>query len=319
MKSSMLICLATAISVQAKTFTDFPCPVDSKRVVIIGAGPSALSASYFLIQAGFAVKIIEKEASLGGAIRTGIPAFRFNKSALDAIQNRLEGIGVAFEFGHEVSREEIEALREEYDFVLIAIGAEKANALQAPAHPAICQALPLLAEYNQNPDAFTYGKGKHLVVMGGGNVAMDISRTLMRAGAKVTLIYRRDEASMPAQRVEIEEAKEDGVEFSPLTNVADYLIDGDTFRGLRLVKMRLGEKDESGRPSFHTIEGSEFDFDCDAFMMAIGEKSDIASLIEAESEHAHFVGDCKYGAKNIAAAIKDGRETAKAIIAKYCK
>lgn len=291
---------------------------NGKHVVIIGAGPSALSAAYFLIQAGFAVKIIEKEASLGGAIRTGIPAFRFDKAALDAIQNRLETIGVAFEFGHEVSREEIEALRKENDFVLLAVGAEKANALNAPNNPAIRQALPLLAEYNKNPDAFAYGKGKHLVVMGGGNVAMDISRTLVRSGAKVTLIYRRDEASMPAQRVEIEEAKEDGVEFSPLTNVADYLLDGEKFLGLRLVKMSLGEKDESGRPSFHVIEGSEFDFPCDGFVMAIGEKSGLSAYYGEEElglqQHLLAIGDCKYGAKNIASAIADGRETAHQII-----
>lgn len=289
-----------------------------KRVVIIGSGPSALSASIFLIQAGFAVKIIDKEECPGGAIRTGIPSFRFDKSLLDALVARLQSLGVTFEPGHKVTREEIDALREEYDFVLLGVGAEKANALSCPNCEDICQALPLLAQYNENPDAFAYGKGKHLVVMGGGNVAMDISRTLKRAGAQVTLIYRRDEASMPAQKVEIEEAKADGVAFMPLTNIADYRIEDGNLKGLSLVKMRLGEKDESGRPSFHTIEGSEFDFPCDGFVMAIGEKSDLSALYDPESlgleNRILALGDCKYGAKNIASAIADGRDVAKQII-----
>ena len=291
---------------------------NGKRVAIIGAGPSALSASIFLIQAGFAVKIFEKENGIGGAIRTGIPAFRFDKGALDAIQERLTGLGVEFEFGRSLPKEEILLLKEDFDFVLLAIGAEKANALGAPECPAISQALPLLAQYNENPESFDYGKGKHIVVMGGGNVAMDISRTLIRVGAKVTLIYRRDEASMPAQRLEIEEAKDDGVAFSPLTNVADYLFDEGQFKGLRLVQMRLGEKDESGRPSFHVIEGSEFDFPCDGFVMAIGEKSALPSIFGEEElgieQRILPIGDCKYGAKNIAAAIADGRDTAAKII-----
>lgn len=297
---------------------EFQGESNGKSVAIVGAGPSALSAATFLIRAGFAVKIYEKERSLGGAILTGIPYFRFDKTPLASIQRRIESMGGEFIFNTKVDADLLDAIREENDFVLLALGAEKENVLSIPNMPeGVYQALPLLREYNFDERQADFA-GKYVFVMGGGNVAMDVSRMLKRTGAKVTLIYRRDEASMPAQRVEIEEAKADGVFFMPLTNVADWITDGKKLTGLKLVKMQLGEKDESGRPSFSTIEGSEFPLSCDAFVMAIGEKSSLGSLVGEEElgleKGLLAMGDCKYGAKNIAAAVKDGRETAALII-----
>ena len=294
-----------------------PC---GKSVAIVGAGPSALSASVYLSLAGFGVTIYDKQSSLGGAMLTGIPNFRFDKAGLLLTQKRLETLGVKFCFNTEFNSEKIGDLRGKYDEVILAVGAEKENRLVTPPCKDIHTALSLLEDANIHGDYHGLGQKKHIVVMGGGNVAMDVSRLFVRQGVRVTLIYRRDEASMPAQRHEIAEAKEDGVVFSPLTNVADYRIseEGDLL-GLRLVRMGLGEKDESGRPSFFTIEGSEFDLDCDAFIMAIGEKSDLASLVDPVTlgGSLHAIGDCSYGAKNIAAAIRSGREKAKEIIEKY--
>ena len=251
---------------------------------------------------------------------TGIPNFRFDKAGLLLTQKRLETLGVKFCFNTEFNSEKIGDLRGKYDEVILAVGAEKENRLVTPPCKDIYTALSLLEDANIHGDYHGLDQKKHIVVMGGGNVAMDVSRLFVRQGVRVTLIYRRDEASMPAQRHEIAEAKEDGVVFSPLTNVADYRIseEGDLL-GLRLVRMGLGEKDESGRPSFFTIEGSEFDLDCDAFIIAIGEKSDLASLVDPVTlgGSLHAIGDCSYGAKNIAAAIRSGREKAKEIIEKY--
>ena len=291
---------------------------NGKRVAIIGAGPSALSAATFLLEAGFHVDIYEKERCLGGAIFTGIPTFRFDKSCLKDIYDNLVSLGAIFFFEHPVDKAELGKLKDEYDEVLIAIGAEKENRLATPPCGDIFSALPLLRKANVDKDSSGLEKKKHIVVMGGGNVAMDMARYCVRLGVKTTVIYRRDEASMPAQVHEIQEAKDDGVDFSTLTNISSYHIEDGKLVGLRLVKMGLGEKDESGRPSFFTLEGSEFDVDCDAFIMAIGEKSSLAELIGEETlpENVRAIGDCSYGAKNIAAAIKSGREAAKEIIAK---
>lgn len=289
------------------------------RVAIVGAGPSGLSAAVFLAQAGIQVEIYEKEESVGGAMLTGIPTFRLGKAILSKIQTRVEELGVTFHFGHEISKKSLLDLQRDFDDILLCLGASKENDLGLSESPYILHALPFLRSFNLENQLDPIPDAKYVVVMGGGNVAMDATRSLLRLHKKVTLIYRRDEASMPAQRKEIEEAKAEGVEFMTLTNLSEPLFEGKRLAGLRLVRMELGEKDASGRPSFHTIEGSEFDFPCDAFMMAIGEKSAAGELAEEEAPELHLVGDCRYGAKNIAAAIKDGRENAQAVIAKYSK
>ena len=291
---------------------------NGKKVAIIGAGPSALSAATFLLEAGFAVDIYEKEGDIGGAILTGIPSFRFDKSCLQEIKGNLINLGASFYFNHPVGQEELRDFASKYDFVLMAIGAEKENRLSAPECPDIYSALSILHDANVANKTNGLENKKHIIVMGGGNVAMDVSRYCVRLGVKTTVIYRRDEASMPAQVHEIQEAKDDGVNFQTLTNISSYRIEEGKLTGLRLVKMGLGEKDESGRPSFFTIDNSEFDVDCDAFIMAIGEKSDLARLVGEEPlpENVLAIGDCSYGAKNIAAAIKSGRDAAKDIVSR---
>ena len=296
-----------------------PGPNNGKRVVIIGAGPASLSAASFLIEAGFAVKIIEKEASLGGALLTGIPFFRFEVDLLKNIEDRLIQAGVNFEFNHEVNEEEIASLSKEFDIVVLAIGAEKENRLQAPDCPDIRSALPLLREFNFTKRMDSLDEKQNIVVMGGGNVAMDISRALRYIGKNVTLIYRRDEVSMPAQKAEIADAKEDGVAFQPLTNVDGYRLDEEgRLKALSFVSMGLGPLDESGRPSFFAIEGSSREFACDAFVMAIGEKPNVDALISParreELGNVYLIGDCATGAKNIATAISQGREFAKSLL-----
>ena len=289
------------------------------RVAIIGAGPSGLSAAVFLAEAGIQVDIYEKEESIGGAMLTGIPTFRLGKAILSKIQHRLEGLGVRFNLNHEITKKGLLDLQRDFDDILLCLGAPKENDLGLPESPYILHALPFLRSFNLENQLDPIPDAKRVVVMGGGNVAMDAARSLLRMDKKVTLIYRRDEASMPAQRKEILEAKAEGVEFHTLTNLAEPIFDGKRLVALRLVKMELGEKDASGRPSFHVIEGSEFEYPCDAFMMAIGEKSAAEELMEGEAPELHLVGDCRYGAKNIAAAIKDGRETAQAVLKKYGK
>ena len=291
-----------------------PGPENGKKVLIVGAGPAGCSAAVFLRQGGFAVKIVDKQGSIGGAIRSGIPSFRFDKKILPVIQSRLENLGCELSLGVNFDLATLEQTKKTFDYVLLACGAEKENRLSLPLCPDVFTSLPLLEELNQRGDISSLKEKENIIVMGGGNVAMDISRSLKRLGKQVTLIYRRDVASMPAAKDEIEEAIDEGVVFSPLTNLSSLLQDeSGRLLGLRLVKMELGEPDESGRPSFKTIEESEFDVTCDAFVTAIGEKSFIDPSIE-DGKQVFLIGDCRYGAKNIASAIKDGREKAQQII-----
>ena len=308
-------------SVEAYLGSKYPFPFkkgkpSSVRVAVVGAGPAGLAAASFLADKGIDVEVYEKEATIGGAVLTGIPWFRFDKRVLSNIQQRLENIGVHFHFNHEISMKSMEDLNRDFDDIVLAIGASEENDLGLQESEHILHALPFLREFNLENSVDPLPKANRVIVMGGGNVAMDASRSLAKLGKQVTLIYRRDEASMPAQKKEIQEAKDEGVQFLTLTNLAEPIFEGENLIALKLVKMELGEKDASGRPSFHTIEGSEFILPCDTFMMAIGEKSCVASLFLDEVQ-IHHCGDCRYGAKNIAAAIKDGREVAQAIIAKY--
>ena len=308
-------------SVEAYLASKYPFPFKKGRptgvrVAVIGAGPAGLTAATFLAEKGIEVEVYEKESFVGGAMRTGIPWFRFDKRILDNIQKRLEANGVHFYFRHDISMKSIEDLARDFDDIVLSIGAAEENDLGLPESPYIVHALPFLRDFNIANSRDPFPDERNVIVMGGGNVAMDAARSLLRLGKKVTLIYRRDEASMPAQKKEIQEAKDEGVVFQTLTNLSEPLFDRQKLIGLKLVKMELGEKDASGRPSFHTIEGSEFILPCDAFMMAIGEKSCVADLFGGE-EQIHHAGDCRYGAKNIAAAIKDGREVAERILAKY--
>ncbi|MCR5349291.1 MAG: FAD-dependent oxidoreductase [Bacilli bacterium] len=292
---------------------DEPHDYCNPKVAIVGAGPAGLSAAYYLRHAGATIDIFEKREGIGGAIYHGIPSFRFDKSCLDNIRDRLElGLGMS------INRDEIDdgmlrRLSRDYDYVLLAVGAEKSRRLDCPKVPNISDALELLEDMNLKDDDHGLCDGKNVYVMGGGNVAMDVSRSLVRRGAKVTLIYRRNEESMPAQKREIQEAKDDGVIFQTQTNATAFHLNDDGFLdSMTLVDMGLGEKDESGRPSFFVVEGSERVVACDAFVMAIGETSAASELFPSlpELPNVRLVGDCRYGAKNVASAIKDGREAA---------
>lgn len=296
---------------------DRACYHCDPRIAIVGAGPAGLSAAYYLRHAGATVDIFEKRAEIGGAIYHGIPSFRFDKSCLNDIRDRLEfGLGMSIN-RHEIDDAMLRTLSEDYDYVLVAVGAEKSRRLDCPEAPNIFSALELLEDINLNDDDHGLCDGKNVYVMGGGNVAMDISRSLVRRGAKVTLIYRRNEESMPAQKVEIQEAKDDGVVFQTQTNAkAFHINDEGMLDSMTLVAMGLGEKDASGRPVFYALEGEEREVPCDAFVMAIGETSAVSELFPSLGSlpNVRLIGDCRYGAKNVASAIRDGREAATEIL-----
>ena len=242
---------------------------DSKRIAIIGSGPAGLAASYYLSSRGIKVDIYEKHSKLGGLLRYGIPEFRLEKQILDKwidkyILNENVTVFTNVELGKDIF---LEDLKENYDFVVLAIGANISSRMNVPGEE---KKLVLggneLLEYKNIPE-FKY---KKVVVIGGGNVAMDTSRTIKRLGAKeVKVVYRRAEKQMPAERKEIEDAKKEGIEFLFQTNMIKVLDNK-----IECVKTELIKKEGEKREYPVDIENSNFFIDIDYVVLAVGSNVD---------------------------------------------
>lgn len=296
---------------------------NGKKIALIGAGIGNLTAAVFLLQEGFEVDIYEKESALGGAILTGIPSFRFSKECLTSIKKKMDDLGANFIFGKEIHPEDIPALQKDYDEVVFGIGANKENLGGATLSKDVVSGLDLLRDLNLGLKQIEYKNYQKAYVWGGGNVAIDCARSLVRLLPDVNILYRRSQKEMPANKKEIEEALEEGVKLNVLTNLKQLRYDKDgKLIGATFVKMGLGEPDASGRASFYEIEGSEFEEQFDLFVLAIGEKSSIGNYAESDGtpllkNGCYVLGDARYGAKNVASAICDGRKLAEEILKKY--
>ncbi len=221
---------------------------EGKKLAVIGAGPAGLSCAYYLAVEGHSVTVFDKNAAPGGMLRYGIPSFRLEKDIVDAEIEVLRALGVEFRCGVEVGRDiSIDALREDgYKGFLLAIGAQRSAKLRIPGEEltGVCGGVDFLREVNSGntPDI-----GKNVIVVGGGNVALDVARTARRCGAEsVTVVYRRSESEMPADKAEVEEARAEGVEFRFLCAPVQALGNGRV-TALRVERMQLGEPDEKGR------------------------------------------------------------------------
>ncbi len=257
---------------------DLP-PETGKRVAVIGSGPAGASCAYFLRRYGHSVTIFERESLPGGVLRYGIPSYRLPKEILDKEFEMLEKMGIKIETNKELGKDiHIEDLRSKFDAVFIGIGAwiEKKMGLEGEEN--FLSGVHFLKEVNEGKD-FSNLKGKKVAVIGGGNVAMDVVRTLKRIGAEPYVLYRRTEAEMPALLEEREKAKKDGIPFRFLT----LPIKAEK-RGNKIVltnqKMELGEPDKSGRRRPIPIKGSEYEEEYDFVIKAIGEESDRKVLPE---------------------------------------
>ena len=289
-------------------------PDCGKKVAIIGGGIAGMSAALFLRKAGVQVDLFEKENHLGGAIYTGIPRLRFDQKYLDQAIEKVLSSGVNVHLGEKVN-----TLPKDYDAILLCLGASKENFAGMTAMKGYVGSLDLLYDLNVKKDSSPYAKAKNVYIWGGGNVAMDAARSLNALGKNVTVIYRRSRNEMPANASEIDEAEKEGVKFAFLTNVKAMHSDEDgNLSSLDIVKMGLGEKDESGRASFFEIPGSESSLSCDLLVAAIGQKVEVPSFaIDQTSLYA--AGDYHLGPKNVASAIADGRERAKEILEEIIK
>ncbi len=240
----------------------------SKKIAIIGSGPAGLTCSAFLARSGFDVTIYEKRNKLGGILRYGIPEFRLSKDILDNTINKILKLGIKVEYNKELGVNILlEDLVNQYDAIFIAIGANIPwkMGIQGEELDGIFGGNSLL-EYNNHPNY----EGKNVAVVGGGNVAMDCARTINKMGAKkVTVVYRRAEEQMPAEKKEIEDAKNEKIEFLFQTNIVKVLGENKVEK-IECIKTKLIQKDGETRLSPVDIEGSNFELDMDYVVMAIG-------------------------------------------------
>lgn len=254
-----------------------------KRVAIIGGGPMGLSAAYFLRQMGHGVTIYEAMPKPGGMLRYGIPEYRLPKAVLEDEIKTIQMMGVDIQCNTKIGEDiSFEAIQADYDAVLLGIGAWVSTGVGCPGEDAenIIGGIDFLRRVVRNQPMHL---GKKVAIVGGGNTAMDTCRTAVRLGAdEVYNIYRRTKDEMPADRVEIEEAEEEGVIFKNLTNPIEFVKDEDgAVKQVRLQCMDLGEPDASGRRKPIPVEGKIETLDVDTVILAIGQAVD-ASFFDCD-------------------------------------
>ncbi len=257
-------------------------PKNGKKVAVIGSGPSGLTCAGDLAKLGYEVTIFEALHKAGGVLVYGIPEFRLPKDkVVEPEVENVRALGVHIEtdvvIGKSVTVDELME-KEKFDAVYIASGAGLPKFMNIPGEQALgvysanefLTRNNLMKAYRDDYDT-PIARGKKVVVVGGGNVAMDAARTALRLGGEVHVVYRRSEAELPARAEEVHHAKEEGIIFDLLTNPVEILEDENGWvKGIRVIKMELGEPDESGRRSPVEIKGSEYEIECDTVIMSLG-------------------------------------------------
>ena len=324
-----------------------PGPARGQSVGVIGAGPAGLAAAERLREAGYDVTVYDRHDRAGGLLIYGIPGFKLEKDVVERRTQRLADGGVVFKLGFEVGKDAtLEDLRAKHDAVLIAVGVYAARDLTVPGggSKGVVPALDYLITSNRlslgdSVPAYDSGElnaeGKDVVVVGGGDTAMDCVRTAIRQGANsVTCLYRRDKANMPGSMREVANAEEEGVTFEWLAAPRALSGEAEAVTGVRAIRMRLGAPDASGRQSPEEIPGGDFDRPAQLVVKALGfEPENLPELWSAPDlkvtrwgtvkadvrnqmtnlDGVFAAGDIVRGASLVVWAIKDGRDAADAI------
>jgi len=251
-----------------------------EKVAVIGSGPAGLTAGYYLARKGYCVTIFEKLPVAGGMLAVGIPEYRLPKNLLQMEIEVITQGGVEIRTGSPV--EDLETLfREGYKAVLIAVGAHRNRRLEIPGEDAGGVIDPITYLRRVNLRETVPFLGDRVGIVGGGNTAVDVARTAVRKGAsEVTILYRRTRAEMPAIEEEIEAALEEGVRIEFLVAPTEVISEGGIMKAVRLVRMRLGDPDESGRRRPVPIDGSDFRMQLDSLLPAISQDPDLSFLPE---------------------------------------
>lgn len=248
-------------------------PSTGKRIAVVGGGPAGLACAYYLRTMGHDVTIFDAMPHLGGMMRYGIPPYRLPKDVLDKDIATVINTGIEVKTNTALGKDiALEELREQYDAVFLGVGAWKSRkmGIEGEDLDGVIHGTEFLRKVNMGEKVEL---GKRVIVVGGGNTAMDVARTALRLGADVTVVYRRSKSEMPANSREVEEAEEEGVKFMFLTNPVK-IIGKEKVEEVELIKMKLGEPDASGRRRPMPIEGSEFRVKVDNVILAIGQYCD---------------------------------------------
>ena len=299
---------------------------NGKSVAIAGSGPAGLSAAYYLRKSGHRVTVFERLEEAGGVLMYGIPGYRLPKDVVRKQIKALESTGIEFKLGVDIGKDmDAKKLMDSFDAVFFAGGAWTERDLGIKGEESMMAGLEFLKNVNLGARE---APGQKVAVIGGGNVAIDVARTLLRLKAEPVILYRRSEEEMPAIEEEVKNAKEEGIKFELLTLPVEAAKKGSKI-ALKCVRMKLGALDETGRARPVPIEGSEFTTEFDAVIKAIGEGAD-TSCIPAEfldekkrlkvdpSTHSlgknlFAGGDFATGPATVVEAIAGGREAADSI------
>src|SRR5713226_3850117 len=306
----------------------------AERVAIVGAGPTGLSAAYYLARRGYRVNVLDAMPVAGGMMSIGIPDYRLPREELNRDIESMRELGVEIRLNTAIGRDvEFEELEREYDAVLLAVGAQRSQRLGVPGEDAhgVIPATNFLKDFNLNPETRLEG---NVAVVGGGSTAMDAARSALRAGARsVHILYRRSRVEMPAQAEEVRAAIVEGIELHELVAPVQILSSEGQVKGVRCQRMALSEPDEKGRRKPVPVLGTEFDIPIDIVLVAIGEAPDPSFLPEGTSvgvapwggvlihqetlatgaPGVFAAGDVTYGPKSIIHAAAHGRKAAHSI------
>jgi len=316
----------------------FPVPeAKDKKVAVIGAGPAGLACAYYLALRGYQVTVFERIDEPGGMAAVGIPDYRLPRPILRKEVEVITSLGVEIRYNTEVGKDlKFSDLRSQYDALFIGVGAQGSAPMRVEGedkgYKGFIPGVKYLFAINKGQDP--YPEGKTVAVVGGGNVAMDCVRTSFRIGKEdVNLLYRRTRREMPANEEEIVEAEEEGVKFHFLCAPTKIIAEGDRVKAVELIRMELGEPDESGRRRPVPIPGSEFVIETDILIPAIGQRVDLSFLEESDgiaqtrwhtveadpdtmqtSQPGVFsAGDCVTGPDVLVRAVANGRIAAEMI------
>ncbi|WP_299774233.1 NAD(P)-dependent oxidoreductase [uncultured Tateyamaria sp.] len=328
-----------------------PSSERAESVGIIGAGPGGLAAADVLRRAGVQVTVYDRYDRAGGLLTYGIPGFKLEKDVVMRRNEQLELGGVTFKLNCNVGEDiAFDDIRAEHDAVIIATGVYKSRDLSMPngKSAGIEKAIDFLTASNRKSFGddvadFDNGRlnaeGKRVVVIGGGDTAMDCVRTSIRQGAtSVKCLYRRDRANMPGSQREVQNAEEEGVVFEWLSAPKGFTTDGEKVAGVMVQKMRLGAPDATGRQAPEVIEGADYVEEADIVIKALGfEPEDLPTLWNTDGlditrwgtikaqfttgktavDGVYAVGDIVRGASLVVWAIRDGRDCADAILEQF--
>ena len=318
-----------------------------KKVAIVGAGPAGIGCADILIRAGIKCDVYDKQSEIGGLLTFGIPEFKLEKSVVRRRRKILEEMGIKFHLNKEVGKDiSFKKLHEGYDAVFLGMGTYTSleGGFRGESLPQVHKAIDYLIgntnhllKVKQEPINYINLKGKNVVVLGGGDTAMDCNRTAIRQGANsVSCLYRRDEKNMPGSRREVINAQEEGVKFEFNTQPI-AIIGNDKVEGVKTIQTKLGAPDQNGRRVPVPIPGSEKIYPADEVVIAFGFRAspadwfkdfnikiNNAGLVEApEKQELKFQtsnpkifsgGDMVRGSDLVVTAIWEGREAAKSII-----